>query len=532
MRNTDRGRSRKRSKTAFIIRITLLIGLFAILIVLLMFSISRGKENNKGTDSNAAGQSREPDIEETVRQIEEDVWIDDISITGLTKEEARKKILQTYSWDMKLIYNDKIESLQYPLQEKADLLLEQIYSDSKGGVYTLELDDLEEHIKPQVEKAASNWDKPPVNSQLTGRDKKNNQWIYSDGESGIAIDREKAIRDIMNLVQERKFDEAVQVSANSIAPSTSSAQAKQEYKVIGKFETTATNNQNRNNNIDLAVQALDGLVLLPGEEFSFNKTTGNRTLERGYKPAGAYRNGKFVEEPGGGVCQVSSTLYNAMIFAGIDATERHAHSFEPSYVTPGEDAMVSYDGYSGPDLRFVNKADTSVAIRAVFENRKITISIVGKPILEEGVTRSMRSEKTKIYDPPAPEYEEDQTLQPGQEVEITKAVNGTSWKTYLIMSKAGTVIKEEYFHTSTYKGKPAVVKRNTSGVVIPGETSPSPQESSPQEETPLPEETLIPEETTGSGAGDQGSNETEGQAAGPGAGPGESQPVEIGPGVS
>ncbi|MFT4106276.1 MAG: VanW family protein [Lacrimispora sp.] len=528
MRDTGRGRSRKRPKTALMIRIALLVGLCAILIVLLMSSISRGKENNKGTDLNAVGQSREPDIEETEteEQIEEDVWVDDISITGLTKEEARKKVLQAYSWDMKLLYNDKTESLQYPLQEKIDGLLEQIYSDSKGGTYTLELDDLEEQIKTQVEKAASNWDKPPINSQLTGRDKKNNQWIYSDGEPGIAVDREKAIQDIISLVQGRKFDGVVQISANSVAPSVPSAQAKQEYKVISQFETTATNNQNRNNNINLAVQALDGLVLLPGEEFSFNKTTGNRTLERGYKPAGAYRNGKFVEEPGGGVCQVSSTLYNAMIFAGIDATERHAHSFEPAYVTPGEDAMVSYDGYSGPDLRFVNREDTSVAIRAVFENRKITISIVGKPILEEGVTRSMRSEKTKIYDPPAPEYEEDQTLQPGQEVEITKAVNGTSWKTYLITSKAGTVIKEDYFHTSTYKGKPGVLKRNTSGVVIPTETLPSTPESSSQEETPLPEETV------GAGGEEQGGNETEGQAAGPGAGAGESKPTEIGPGVS
>ncbi len=526
MGSIGRGRSRKRSKTAFMIRIALLIGLFAILIVLLMSSISRGKENNKGTDLSAAGQSSEPDIEETKDQIKEDVWVDDISITGLTKEEARKKILQAYSWDMKLIYNDKTESLQYPLQEKVDILLEQIYSEAKGGVYPLELTDIEEHIKEQVEKTASKWDKPPVNSQLTGRNKKGNQWIYSDGEPGSAVDREKAIRDILNLVQERKFDGQVQVSANAIAPSVTSAQAKQEYKVIGKFETTATSNQNRNNNIDLAVQALDGLILFPGDEFSFNKTTGNRTLERGYKPAGAYRNGKFVEEPGGGVCQVSSTLYNAMIFAGIDSTERHAHSFEPSYVTPGEDAMVSYDGYSGPDLRFVNKADTSVAIRAVFENKKITISIVAKPILEEGVTRSMRSEKTKIYDPPAPEYEEDQTLQPGQEVETTKAVNGTSWKTYLITSKEGTVIKEDYFHTSTYRGKPGVMKRNTSGVVIPGETSQSTPESLPQEETPLPEETAV------SGGEERGSNETEAQAPAPGAGPGENKPVEIGPGVS
>lgn len=211
--------------------------------------------------------------------------------------------------------------------------------------------------------------------------------------------------------------------------------------------------------------------------FSFNETTGNRTVERGYKPAGAYRNGEFVEEPGGGVCQVSSTLYNAIILAGIKTTERHPHSFEPSYVIPGEDAMVSYDGYSGPDLRFVNNSKTSMAIRAVFKDKKITISIVAIPILEQGITISMRSEKVKEYDPPESKYEEDQTLKLDQEVVVTPGVKGSTWKTYLITSKDGAVLTEVYFHSSTYKGKPGVVKRNTSGVVKPLETKKAEKET-------------------------------------------------------
>lgn len=72
-------------------------------------------------------------------------------------------------------------------------------------------------------------------------------------------------------------------------------------------------------------------------------------------------NGVLVEEPGGGVCQVSSTLYNAVIFSGLKTTERHAHSYEPSYVTPGEDAMVSY---GGPDMKFTNTSEFPIAIRA------------------------------------------------------------------------------------------------------------------------------------------------------------------------
>lgn len=157
-----------------------------------------------------------------------------------------------------------------------------------------------------------------------------------------------------------------------------------------------------------------------------------------------------------------------------------------------------------------------MAIRAVFEDRKLTISMIGMPVLEEGVEISMRSQKTKEYDPPEPGYIEDQTLLPDQEIVVQEGVKGTTWKTWLVTSKDGTVINEEYFHSSTYKGKPGIVKRNTSGVVIPeptepetvpetGETAPGesvPSESVPAETVPgetvlgetMPEETM-PEET-------------------------------------
>ena len=206
------------------------------------------------------------------------------------------------------------------------------------------------------------------------------------------------------------------------------------------------------------------MIIKPGEEFSFNNTTGNRTVERGYMPAGAYVNGVLAEEPGGGVCQVSSTLYNAVIFSGLTTTERHAHSFEPSYVTPGEDAMVSYDGYAGPDMKFINTSSTSIAIRAVLTGQTLTCSIIGIPILEDGVTIEMESKKIGDLNPPSPEYIEDKNIAPGSRVVITEAKNGSKWATNYITKKDGVVVKDEPFHNSTYKGKPAKIKRNTSAV--------------------------------------------------------------------
>ena len=367
--------------------------------------------------------------------------------------------------------------------------LTEIYSQSEPEeAYKLDFSALKPAIETQVADITAKWNRKAVNAQLSGRDKENGKWIYSGGENGIQVDTSATVEEIMSLMEERKFAATVEAKVQEITPEYSASAIKDRYQVIGTFSTTATSDQNRNNNIRLAMNALDGLVIFPGEEFSFNKTTGNRTKERGYMPAGAYRDGKMVKEPGGGVCQVSSTLYNAIIFSGIQTTERNPHSYEPSYVTPGEDAMVSYDGYSGPDLRFVNKQDTSIAIRAVFQDKKLTISIIGVPILEDGVTISMRSEKVKEYDPPEPEYREDQTLQPGQEIVEKEGVKGTVWKTWLITSKNGTVISDEYFHSSTYRGKAGIVRRNTTGATLP-----APSKENAEIETKASENTSLQE---------------------------------------
>ena len=209
----------------------------------------------------------------------------------------------------------------------------------------------------------------------------------------------------------------------------------------------------------------------PGQEFSFNETTGPRSTEKGYQPATAYLNGEIVQEPGGGVCQVSSTLYNAVVFAGLKSTERHAHSYEPSYVTPGEDAAVSY---GGPDFKFVNNSDYPIAIKASFSDQKVTCSIYGIPVLDEGVKVRMESEKTAELDPPAPTYEEDQTLQPDEEKTVKNATPGSRWSTALVTYKDGKEIERIDFHNSVYRGKAAIIKRNTSGVVV---TTASPTQS-------------------------------------------------------
>ena len=349
------------------------------------------------------------------------------------------------------------------LETKVDAVLAEAFSAKESKDYTFDATGLEEEIKAQAEKIAAAWDKAPKNGSISSYDKATNEFLFADGENGIKIDQEKLVTDITAALAAGDYTAVIEASASTVAPEITKEQAKASFKRIGTFTTTTTSNKDRNENIRLASEALSGLIIQPGEEFSMNAATGERTPAKGYKPAGAYLNGVLIEEPGGGVCQVSSTLYNAVVFSGLKTTERHAHSYEPSYVTPGEDAMVSY---GGPDMKFTNTSEFPIAIRASFYNQELTISIYGVPILEEGVKVRMHSEKVSDIDPPPPVYEEDQTLQPGVEVVAKEPTLGSRWTTNLVITKDGTVVSDEFFHNSSYRGKAATIKRNTSGTVV------------------------------------------------------------------
>ena len=395
-------------------------------------------------------------------KLKKHISIDEVDITGMKMAEAKSAIERVYPWKMKLHIddNDSLE-LSNILDKKLDKLLSEIYSDiDKANMhYDISFDDGD--IEEMVNEAKKKWDIPPQNGSISGFNKDTKSFTYTHESDGFLIDENRLKGDLKSFTDRKDFQADILVVRNEAKPSVTEVSAKEKYKVIGTFTTKTTDNKDRNTNISLASEALDGLIIKPGEEFSFNNTTGNRTEERGYRPAGAYVNGVLSEEPGGGVCQVSSTLYNAVIFAGLTTTERHAHSYEPTYVTPGEDAMVSYDGYAGPDMKFVNTCDTAIAIRAVLTGQTLTCSIIGIPILEDGVSIEMESKKIADLDPPAPEYIEDKSLKKGKEVVISEAKKGSRWATTYIVKKNGSIIKEEPFHNSTYRGKPAKIKVNS-----------------------------------------------------------------------
>ncbi|MBE5754482.1 MAG: hypothetical protein E7340_04040 [Clostridiales bacterium] len=205
----------------------------------------------------------------------------------------------------------------------------------------------------------------------------------------------------------------------------------------------------RKTNIMLAAKSLDNILIAPNEEFSFNKTVGERTEKRGYKSAKIIVNGEFVDGVGGGVCQVSTTLYNAVLLAGLKIIEYHPHSLPVSYVAPSFDAMVN-SGWA--DLRFINNTHNPVILRTFADGSILKVQVYGEPMQEKIIRKSIITGEI-----PAPEYEiltdtlrEFSDLYEGDIKIITYSKAGYKSEGYLIKTVSGKVISSTKIRSDSY----------------------------------------------------------------------------------
>ena len=395
-----------------------------------------------------------------------DISVNGISLKGMTKSEAKAAIEAKFPWNVKISYNGESVDADNMIDTELDAFLDGISADKNGGEYTFSVEDSED-LQSAAAKAAADaaakWDVKAKNSSISEYDAASDKFLFTDGTPGKAVDQEKLASDLVAAVTSGNYDAVIQAEVNETAPELSEADAREQYQRLSTFTTETTANEKRNTNVKLAAQAINGTIVQPGEEFSFNKVVGPRTAEKGYQEAAAYSGGEVVQEPGGGVCQVSSTMYRVAFQSGMQITFRRSHTFEPNYVTPGQDAAISWDI---PDFRFINTSKAAIGIRANYSNRKMTVSFYGVPVLEEGITWSLESEKTDELPPPEPTYVEDPTLDPGTEVTQKAGTNGSRWITYKIVSKNGTVVEKTEDHAKTYKGHAAVIRRNTGSVKV------------------------------------------------------------------
>lgn len=211
-------------------------------------------------------------------------------------------------------------------------------------------------------------------------------------------------------------------------------------------------NVERTTNLELAAQKIDGTVLSPDEEFSYNQIVGARTIDKGYKEAKIYSNGQVVDGIGGGICQISSTLYDTALMANLDIIERHNHQFITSYLPAGKDATVVY---GAKDLKFKNTRSYPIKIEIEVKNGIVTCKILG--IKEENEYDI--SIETDILSTIEPEikYEPDDSLDIGKEKVKQYGSNGATVDVYKIQKQNGKIISKVLLSQDTYKALEKIV---------------------------------------------------------------------------
>lgn len=299
----------------------------------------------------------------------------------------------------------------------------------------------------------------PIDAYITIE---SDELVYHDGVDGIALDIENTINEIETVLNAewRGTDLTFEIPLTSQTPDIEKEDLLTVQDVLGTYKTTLEDDGERYSNVKLAAEYLNGTILMPGEEISVAEATGPYTVDNGYQEAGAYENGEVVLSVGGGICQVSSTTYNAVLYAELEVTQRQAHSMTVSYVDPGRDAAIAGD-YK--DLKFSNNTDSPIYIYANVTWGTLTVTIYGEETRAENRTIELESEVTSTTDVVV-EY----TADSSKDIGYTKTTSsGKEGKTAVLWKRVyidGEEESSEKINTSNYSGstKEVTVGTNSS----------------------------------------------------------------------
>lgn len=263
----------------------------------------------------------------------------------------------------------------------------------KEGLYVnIPYEDMLGGLEEQVEKVVSEVENAPLPCGIIFEPESENMFSLGEATSGKVVDKEALKKEINNVLTNGGQGTII-IPTREILPDKDMSDFIDQITLRSSFKTGyEKSSSDRKSNIKLALSKFNGLIVEPNEEISFNKITGARTKSNGYKTAKIIIGGKYVDGVGGGVCQASTTLYNALIRSDIEILQVNHHTLPASYVPLSFDAMVS-EGYA--DLVFKNNLDTPIFIKTICTNNDITVEIYGEP-LEDGLTINTRAELVKV----------------------------------------------------------------------------------------------------------------------------------------
>lgn len=326
-----------------------------------------------------------------------------------------------------------------------------------GGVSVAQpftMDDTE--AKLQLEAFGKRIDRVPTDARAHWD---GHRVVVSPEQSGAVLDIPAAIRLVhdtvlADLVQHQPVRDRVELPYRAKAPRVTEEMLSAVDMRLGSFSTSyASSSSNRAKNIELASRAINGLVLLPGDTFSFNGTVGQRTAKAGYREAPVIVKGQMDTGLGGGICQVSTTLYNAVLLANLQIVTRNHHSIPSHYVATGLDATVSYGSL---DFKFRNSMDTPVVVEMISQGRRLQARVLGQGPAPE--VRMVRSNITSI--PGGTVTKNDATLPAGTRVVDQKGRAGVTVTVTRVIG-SGSDETREVISRDRYPAETTIVRVGT-----------------------------------------------------------------------
>ncbi|MGL5346972.1 MAG: VanW family protein [Peptostreptococcaceae bacterium] len=373
-------------------------------------------------------------------KIYKNIYIESINLDKMTKKEAKNIIDKYYRVKpIKIKYNEKewninpesinlnfntnevideaynytrTDDIKYNLKRKLDLQL------NNKKKFTLRASYDESKLSEEIHKICIDIDIPAKEASILIKD--SSEIVTTESKEGREVDVVELKELIYGTIDRKKFTR-IDLPVRVITPQIASQDVKSINSTLGQYSTSFNNSSARGNNIYVAGNGSSDIIVMPGEVYSFNKCTGARTWSKGYKTAKVIVGGKFVNGEGGGVCQVSTTIFNSALLAGMEIKEVHNHTIPSKYAPRGRDSAVSY-GYS--DLKFKNPYSHPVYIKNIINNGAITTKIYG-----------CNQDREKIYIRTEEKYEKDK-------------INVKTYRIYL--DEENNKIREELISKSKY----------------------------------------------------------------------------------
>lgn len=352
----------------------------------------------------------------------------------------------------------------------------------------------------------------PQNASIV---RENGAFVITPSVTGKAVDT-GATKQALDAALAQGLKEPVTVNAvvTEVKPAITTEDLSTIQDVLGTFSTSfASSGASRSTNLKVGSSKINGHVLMPGETLSGYECMHPFTVANGYATAAAYENGQVVDSVGGGVCQIATTLYNAVLRAELEVAQRQNHSMAVSYVKPSEDAAIAG---TYKDIKFTNNYSTPIYIEGYTSGKTLTFTIYGKETRPAGRTFEFVSETLSVTDPGAPKEVVDPTMAPGSRKQVQSAHRGIKSRLWKIVYVNGVEQSREILHTDTYNPSKAIVKVGPAApaVTIPVEMPAAPAEAFPAESQQQEQTPPAPIEGINGGPGVSPALETE--PAGPG----------------